>query len=90
MDLVPSWILIFDKYDNCFRFKQNPCGKSKEELDGYFAVAYLIYLNAKRRHKAIDSFMIDSTKQFFDTMGKDLGGEAGALKHAERYFKSVK
>ena len=53
MDLIPSWILVFDKLDNCKRFKVNGCGKSKEELDGYFAVAYLIYLKARRKHKEI-------------------------------------
>ncbi len=58
MDLLPSWILIFDKYDNCRRFKLNPCGKSKEELDGYFSVAYLIFLKARERHESIRKFMI--------------------------------
>ena len=53
MDLVPTWILIFDKYDNCVRFQKNPVGKTKDELDGYFAVAYLMYLTARERHKAI-------------------------------------
>ena len=28
MDLVPSWIILFDKYDNCRRFKNNPVGKT--------------------------------------------------------------
>jgi hypothetical protein len=51
MDLIPSWILVYDKLDNCKRFKNNPCGKSKEELDGYFSVAYLIYLKAREKHK---------------------------------------
>lgn len=30
LDLVPSWILLFDKYDNCRRFKQNSVGKSQD------------------------------------------------------------
>jgi hypothetical protein len=53
MDLIPSWILLFDKYDNCKRFQQNPVGKTKEEVDGYLSVAYLIFLEARNRHKAI-------------------------------------
>ncbi len=51
MDLIPSWIIVFDKFDNCQRFKKNPCGKTKVELDGYFSVAYLIYLRVRNRHK---------------------------------------
>lgn len=43
LDLVPSYIKIFDKYDNCKRFLNNPVGKSAEELNGYFAVALLCY-----------------------------------------------
>lgn len=50
LDLVPTWVLLFDKYDNCRRFKANGCGKSKKELDGYFSVAYLIYVKAKNKH----------------------------------------
>jgi hypothetical protein len=53
MDLVPTWVLLFDKYDNCRRFKANGCGKSKKELDGYFSVAYVIYIKAKNRHKEV-------------------------------------
>jgi hypothetical protein len=68
--LIPSWIIIFDKYDNCRRFKLNGCGKSKEELDGYFAVAYLIYAKAKERHKQIRDNMKYSYKQFFENMAK--------------------
>ena len=65
MELIPSWILIFDKFDNCRRFKNNPCGKSKDELDGYFAVAYLIFLKARKNHHSIAKFMIPETRQFF-------------------------
>jgi len=43
LDIVPCYIKIFDKYDNCRRFLQNNVGKSKEELDGYYAVAILCY-----------------------------------------------
>ena len=29
LDLIPCWIRIFDKYDNCRRFKENPLDNSK-------------------------------------------------------------
>jgi len=29
LDLIPCWIRIFDKFDNCRRFRSNPVGKSK-------------------------------------------------------------
>jgi hypothetical protein len=87
MELIPSWILVFDKLDNCRRFKKNPCGKSKEELDGYFAVAFLIFTKARSRHKEIREFMIQETRKFYETMGEELGGVEGAKKIAERYFK---
>ena len=89
MDLIPSWILIFDKYDNCARFKKDPVGKSKEELEGYYSVAYLIYLTARERHSAIKNFMIESTKQFFEKMGEEVGGVVGAREKAEKYFKMM-
>lgn len=87
MDLTPSWILLFDKYDNCRRFKQNGCGKSKEELNGYFAVAYLIYQKARERHQQIQNFMPFNIKFFYQMMGKDLGGQSQAKVWAEKYFK---
>ena len=90
MDLTPSWILIFDKYDNCVRFHNNPVGKTKDELDGYFSVAYLIYVTARERHKPIREFMIAETRRFFDKMGERMGGKEGATKRAEKYFESMK
>jgi hypothetical protein len=85
MDLVPAWIILFDKYDNCRRFKINPVGKSKDELDGYYAVAYMIYLRAKRKHKPIRDFMPNVIRSFYDKMGADLGGEEKAAAIAEKY-----
>ena len=29
LELIPCWIRIFDKYDNCRRFRTNAVGKSK-------------------------------------------------------------
>lgn len=46
LDLIPCWIRIFDKYDNCRRFKANPVGNDKQKLEGYFAIAYLCYKKA--------------------------------------------
>jgi hypothetical protein len=43
LDIVPSYIKIFDKYDNCRRFLNNSVGKSASELNGYFAVAVICY-----------------------------------------------
>jgi hypothetical protein len=44
LDLIPCWIRIFDKYDNCKRFRQNSVGKPKIEIDGYCSIAYICYL----------------------------------------------
>ena len=30
LELIPCWIRIFDKYDNCRRFRNNPVGKKKD------------------------------------------------------------
>lgn len=46
LELIPCWIRIFDKYDNCRRFKANSVGKSKFEVEEYCAVAYLCYKRA--------------------------------------------
>ncbi len=51
MDMIPSYIVIFDKYDNCRRFTENSCGKSKMEIYGYYAISYLCYDMAIRRHE---------------------------------------
>ena len=50
LDLVPCYIKIFDKYDNCKRFLSNPVGKSAFELNGYYAVAVLTYDLALKTH----------------------------------------
>jgi hypothetical protein len=65
MSLVPTWILIFDKYDNCRRFKINGCGKSQEELNGYYSVAYLIYLRGKKKYNQVRDFIPGEIKTFY-------------------------
>ena len=49
LDLIPSWIRVFDKYDNCRRFKADPVGNSKKKIEGYCAIAYLCYKRACER-----------------------------------------
>jgi hypothetical protein len=50
MDLIPSYIKLFDKYDNCSRFLKDSCGKSPTELNGYFAVSLECYDKAILKH----------------------------------------
>lgn len=50
LDLVPTYIKIFDKYDNCRRFMRNTVGKTMEELNGYYAVAVICYDIAMKTH----------------------------------------
>lgn len=51
LDIVPCYIKIFDKYDNCKRFLKNGVGKSQMELNGYFAISIICYEKALKRHK---------------------------------------
>ncbi len=60
-------------------------GKTQDELDGYYAVAFLIYLKAKRKHKQIRDFMPTVIRNFYDKMGAELGGEEKATAIAEKY-----
>jgi len=53
MDIVPTWIRIFDKYDNCRRFKQDPADKKPAEINGYFAVAWCCYDKGIKKHPSI-------------------------------------
>lgn len=51
-------------------------------MDGYYSVAYLIYLTLTKRHNQIKEYLITDTHDFYKQMGKELGGEAGAKKCA--------
>ena len=53
LDVVPTYIKIFDKYDNCRRFLKNSVGKAEEELNGYYAVAFLCYDIGLKTHPEI-------------------------------------
>jgi hypothetical protein len=75
LDIVPSYIKIFDKYDNCRRFLKNGVGKSPMELNGYFAISILCYDRALKKHKEIDSNLNIQIKLFFKELRKRFGSE---------------
>lgn len=76
LDLVPSYIKIFDKYDNCRRFLNNGCGKSQEELNGYFAVALICYDKAYANHEDIRKYLDPKLKNFYEGLRSRLGSPA--------------
>lgn len=82
LDLVPSWIRVFDKYDNCRRFKKNPVGNSKKKIDGYCAIAYLCYKKACERHEEIKKNLQTAIHEFYGKICSDLGGEDSVEKVA--------
>jgi len=65
MDIVPTWIRIFDKYDNCRRFKQNPAGKKKSDVDGYFAIAWCCYDKGIKKHPSIEENLDPNIRKFY-------------------------
>jgi len=65
LDLVPSYITIFDKYDNSSRFLKDGCGKSQMELNGYYAVSLTCYDIAMKNHESIRQFLNPNIKKFF-------------------------
>jgi hypothetical protein len=65
MDLIPSYIVIFDKYDNCKRFTQNSCGKSKTEIYGYYAISYLCFAAAIKQHNTIEKNLDGKITAFY-------------------------
>jgi hypothetical protein len=87
LDLVPSYIKIFDKYDNCKRFLNNSVGKSPEELCGYYAVAVLCFDIAIKTHKVIEVNLNSQIKKFFEDMKRKLGGPYAVKELAEQYYK---
>ena len=76
LDIVPTYIKIFDKYDNCRRFLKNPVGKTEAELTGYYAVAILCYEIGMETHKQVRDYLNPSIKQFFEALKTRVGGEA--------------
>lgn len=89
LDIVPSYIKIFDKYDNCKRFIQNGVGKSRAELNGYFAVSILCYEKALAHHKEIEMNLDQKIKEFFSSLKMDLGSNAKIREYAENYFTKI-
>lgn len=87
LDLVPSYIKIFDKYDNCRRFLNNPVGKSSEELNGYHAVAILCYDIANKTHSDIRKYLNPGIKKFFESLRTRLGGNDKINEYAKRYYE---
>lgn len=74
LELIPSWIRIFDKYDNCSRFLKDPVGKSKKEIQGYCAVAYLCYHRAAERFQEIRKNIQPEVKKLYDDICDKMGG----------------
>ena len=87
LDLVPSYIKIFDKYDHCKRFLKNSVGKSQQELNGYFAVSILCYEKAWKRHKDIQENLSMDIKNFFKSLKLRFGNNEATIKQfAEKYY----
>lgn len=86
LDIVPTYIKIFDKYDNCRRFLKNGVGKSQSELNGYFAIAILCYDRAIKKHQEIDINLNKGIKTFFQNLRARFGSEKAVQESAEKYY----
>jgi hypothetical protein len=86
LDIVPSYIKIFDKYDNCRRFLKNGVGKSLMELNGYFAISILCYDKALEKHKEIDNNLNSQIKLFFKNLKSRFSSNKNILDCAEKYY----
>ena len=86
LDLIPCWIRIFDKYDNCRRFKKNAVGKSKKELQGYFSIAYLCYRRGCERYEEIQKNLQTEIKDFYEQMCFEIGGLVKVKELANSYI----
>lgn len=86
LDLVPTYIKIFDKYDNCRRFLKNPVGKNPDELNGYYAVAILCYDIGTKTHKEIKENLNPKITKFFEDLRVRIGGNAKINFWAEKYY----
>ena len=87
LDLVPTYIKIFDKYDNCKRFLRNPVGKSHEELNGYFAVALLCYDIGIKTHEDVRKNLNPKIPKFFEELRVRVGGNSKINHWAEKYYE---
>ena len=82
MDIVPCYIKIFDKYDNCRRFVLHSCGKSEKELNGYFSIAILCYEAALEQHKEIANNISKKISEFYEILKVRLGGDVKIRENA--------
>ncbi len=53
LDIVPSYIKIFDKYDNCRRLLMYGVVMSQLVINGYFDIDIMCYDRAIKKHKDI-------------------------------------
>jgi hypothetical protein len=74
LELIPCWIRIFDKYDNCRRFRNNPVGKKKSEIDGYCSIAYLCYHRGCERFEEIRNNLQPEIRKLYEDICTELGG----------------
>jgi hypothetical protein len=86
LDIVPTYIKIFDKFDNCRRFLKNPVGKTEAELSGYYAVAILCYDIGMKTHEEVRKYMNPTIKHFFEALKTRIGGDSKVKLLAERYY----
>ena len=90
MDLVPCWIRIFDKYDNCRRFKLNPLDNSKEKLAGYFSIAYLCYKRACERYGEIQKNLQPEIHEFYHQLFTEIGGLEKVVNAKNKFIEKYK
>ena len=90
LDLIPCWIRIFDKYDNCWRFRKNSVGKSKKEIDGYCSIAYLCYKRGCERYDEIRKNLQPKISEFYEKMCAEIGGIEKVRALADSYINENK
>ena len=86
LDIVPSYIKIFDKYDNCRRFLLNSVGKPFMEINGYYAVSVLCFDKAMAKHEEIRNNLNVEIIKFFKGLKARIGSEKNILEAAEKYY----
>lgn len=89
--LIEERVILFDRYDNLLQLRYvNSKGKSKEYIRGYEANSYIIYKKLLGKHNSsIEKSMSKFMKEFVDEIGKSVGGEEGAKKIVEEYYKML-